>query len=77
MDTNTKDYWIYNVRCHYNLDNWITGGTGWVKPLEYVSMHYNEFLANNIELAISQNTLPVGMNIDYALEILKLCNEKG
>jgi len=45
-------------------------------PKEYAIKNDSEFLVNNIELAISQNTLPVGMDIDYALEILKICNEK-
>ena len=39
-------------------------------PKEYAIKNDSEFLANNIELAISQNNLPVGMDIDYALSVL-------
>ena len=39
-------------------------------PKEYAIKNDSEFLVNNIELAISQNNLPVGMDIDYALSVL-------
>tara|TARA_E500000331_G_C16772403_1_gene504354 strand:- start:50 stop:253 length:204 start_codon:yes stop_codon:yes gene_type:complete len=44
---------------------------------EYVDIYYSEYLEETLQTAIESNKLPIGMDIDYALEILKLCNEKG
>lgn len=64
-----------------NIDNFsLTTNTGKalrMEASEYVDIYYSEYLAERLETAIENNKLPIGMDIDYALEILKLCNEKG
>ena len=46
-----------------------------IEPSEYVANYYSEYLAETLETAIVKNMLPIGMNIDYALEVLKICAE--
>ena len=53
-----------------------------IEPSEYWEIYsrngeWNEYLTETVKASIKNNKLPIGMDIDYALEILKLCNEKG
>ena len=63
-----------------NIDNFslttTTGKALRMEASEYVDFYYSEYLAETLDTAIKNNKLPIGMDIDYALEILKLCNEK-
>tara|TARA_R110000765_G_scaffold414851_3_gene515599 strand:+ start:620 stop:832 length:213 start_codon:yes stop_codon:yes gene_type:complete len=45
-----------------------------VEPSEYVAKYGSPYLADMIEASIEANELPMGMNIDYALEVVRLCN---
>jgi len=46
-----------------------------VTPAEYVSEHESIFLVGKVRYAIENNSLPLGMGIDYAQQILELCDE--
>ena len=43
-----------------------------IEPAEYATKYFYEGLDANINAAIASNELPVGMHIDYALEVLQI-----
>lgn len=45
-----------------------------IEPSAYVAKHGGPYLADMVEASIRANELPMGMNIDYALEVIRLCN---
>ena len=51
-----------------------------IEPSEYVAKYaspygraYSHKLAGLVEASIEANELPIGMNIDYALEVIRIC----
>lgn len=46
-----------------------------ITPAEYVEQHESIFLVGRVRHAIENNSLPLGMGIDYAQQILELCDE--
>ena len=80
MDRIYLDYLMEQEKKAMNIDNFsLTTNTGKalrMEASEYVAIYYNEYLAETLETAIESNKLPIGMDIDYALEVLSLCDDK-
>jgi hypothetical protein len=46
-----------------------------IEPRQYVADYGHAYLAEQVETAIQSNALPLGMSIDYALEVIAIANE--
>jgi len=44
-----------------------------IEPSEYVAKYASPYLADMVEASIEANELPLGMGIDYALEVIRIC----
>jgi|TARA_R110000824_G_scaffold177293_1_gene356595 hypothetical protein len=47
-----------------------------IEPSEYVDKHYSDYLGDRIQSAIDNNSLPIGMDIEYAEEVWRLWEER-
>jgi|TARA_R110002110_G_scaffold135740_3_gene320031 hypothetical protein len=47
-----------------------------LKPSEYVDQYYSDYLGDRIQSAIDNNSLPIGMDIEYAEEVWRLWEER-
>jgi|7_EtaG_2_1085326.scaffolds.fasta_scaffold114005_2 hypothetical protein len=45
-------------------------------PSEYVDKYYSDYLGDRIQMAINTNSLPIGMDIEYAEEVWRLWEER-
>ena len=45
-----------------------------MEPSAYVAKYASPYLADMVEASIEANELPLGMHIDYALEVIRICN---